>query len=308
MNLSQRGMMLMRRPLSMKVGLLARTALISLLALCLSASWLWAGTNEGRLSLDVGVDFTTDYYFRGIIQETDDSIIQPYTEIGLNLYEGAKGSGLNSISGTLGIWNSFHGGGTTGGDAVGTTDPKFWYESDLYAGLAIGFADRLELGVTYTLYTSPNGTFNDVGEWAISLSFDDSELLGTLALAPSLTLAFEVDGTAFGPNQGTYLELGIEPSVTLVENPQVSVGVSVPLTLGLSLDDYYEDENGNDDGFGFFNAGVAVNLGLGVIPASFGKLSVTVAGHFLFLGDNLETANNGDAFKAIGSVGVSLSY
>lgn len=292
-------------PRPMHIGLLARTALISLLALCLSAPWLWAETNAGRLSLDVGVDFATDYYFRGIIQETDDSIIQPYAEIGLNLYEGA--AALHSITGTLGIWNSFHG-GASGADGSGTTDPKFWYESDLYAGVAFGFADRFELGFSYILYTSPNGSFNDVGEWDISLSFDDSELLGALALAPSLTLAFEVDGTAFGPDEGTYLELGIEPGATLLERSQVSVGVSVPLTLGLSLDDYYEDDDGDDEGFGFFDAGIAMALGFNGMPKSFGELSVTVAGHFLFLGDHLEAANNGDAFKAIGSIGVSLSY
>jgi hypothetical protein len=298
-------MMLMRH--SIKVSRLTRTTLISLLALCFHAPWLWAQTNQGRISLDVGVDFTTDYYFRGIIQETDDSIIQPYAEIGFKLYEGPAGSGLDSISGTLGIWNSFHG-GDTGADGSGTTDPKFWYESDLYAGIAVGFAKRFELGLTYTLYTSPNGSFNDVGEWSIGLSFDDSDLLGPFSLSPSATLAFEVDGSAFGPDKGTYLQLGVEPGATLLENPQVSVGVSVPLTLGLSLDDYYEDANGNDDGFGYFDAGVAVNLGFGGIPKSFGELSVTVAGHFLFLGDNLEEANNGDGFKAIGSIGVSLSY
>ena len=297
--------MLMRR--TMKIARFARTLSISLLVFCLSTTGLWAATNEGRISLDVGVDFATDYYFRGIIQETDDSIIQPYAEIGLNLYEGASGSGLNSISGTLGIWNSFHG-GNSGADGSGTTDPKFWYESDLYAGLAVGFADRFEFGVAYTLYTSPNGSFNDVGEWSISLGFDDSELFGPISFAPSLALAFEVDGTAFGPNEGVYLELGVEPSMTLVENSQVSVGLAVPLTFGFSLDDYYEDGNGNDDGFGYFDAGVAVSLGFGGIPESFGELSVTVAGHLLFLGDNLEAANNGDDFKAIGSVGLSLSY
>jgi hypothetical protein len=96
--------------------------------------------------------------------------------------------------------------------------------------------------------------------------------------------------------------------LSLVENDQVSVGVSVPLTLGLSLSDYYEFGTGNDDMFGYFDAGVAVNVGLGLIPEDFGSLSLTLAGHFLFLGDNLETANNGDSFKAIGTIGVSLSY
>ena len=291
----------------MTLQLLARTALLSLLAIGLSASWLWAGTNEGKVSLDVGVDFTTDYYFRGIIQETEDSIIQPYAEIGLKLYEGE--GALNSISGTLGIWNSFHGGGATGADADTTTDPKFWYESDLYAGLAVGFADLFELGFSYILYTSPNGTFTDVGEFDISLSFDDSTWLGPFALSPSATLAFEVDGQADGgADEGIYLELGIEPGFSLVENDQVSVEVSVPLTLGLSLSDYYEFGTGSDDTFGYFDAGVAINVGLGLVPEDFGSLSLTVAGHFLFLGDNLETANNGDFFKAIGAIGVSLSY
>jgi hypothetical protein len=189
----------------MPLPLLVRTALLSLLATVSAASWLWAGTNEGRVSLDVGVDFTTDYYFRGIIQETEDSIIQPHAEIGLKLYEGE--GGLNSISATLGIWNSFHG-GPTGADGEATTDPKFWYESDLYAGLAVGFADGFELGLSYIVYTSPNGLFNDVGELDISLSFDDSKLLGPFALSPSVTLAFEVDGQADGgSDEGIYLQL-----------------------------------------------------------------------------------------------------
>jgi hypothetical protein len=118
-----------------------------------------------------------------------------------------------------------------------------------------------------------------------------------------------VDGQADGgSDKGIYLQLGVEPGLSLVENDQVSVGVSVPLTLGLSLSDYYEFGTGNDDTFGYFDAGVAVNVGLGLIPEDFGSLSLTLAGHFLFLGDNLETANNGDSFKAIGTIGVSLSY
>jgi hypothetical protein len=291
----------------MKTSLLTRTTLISLFVLCCNAPGLWAQTNQGRISLDLGVDFTTDYYFRGIKQATDGSIIQPSAEIGFKFYEGAPGSGLDSLKGTLGIWNSFHG-GDTGADGAETTDPKFWYESDLYAGVAVGFAKRFELGLTYTLYTSPNNSFNDVGEWSISLGFDDSDLLGAFSLSPSMLLAFEVDGSAFGPDKGTYLQLGIEPGATVFENPQVSVGVSVPLTLGLSLDDYYEDASGNDDTFGYFDTGIAVSLGFGGIPKSFGELSVTVAGHFLFLGDTLEDANNGDSFKPIGTIGVSLSY
>ena len=36
-----------------------------------------AKPNTGRVSLSAGIDWTTDYYFRGILQEDDDYIFQP---------------------------------------------------------------------------------------------------------------------------------------------------------------------------------------------------------------------------------------
>ena len=36
--------------------------------------------NRGKVSLGTGIGFSTDYYFRGIIQETDGFIAQPYLE------------------------------------------------------------------------------------------------------------------------------------------------------------------------------------------------------------------------------------
>ncbi len=44
------------------------------------------------------------------------------------------------------------------------------------------------------------------------------------------------------------------------------------------------------------------------IPADYGSWEVFARGDFLFLGDNLETANDGDSFEAIGTIGISLAY
>jgi len=41
--------------------------------------------NKGLVSLSVGSDFTTAYFFRGILQERDGFIWQPYGEIGFSL-------------------------------------------------------------------------------------------------------------------------------------------------------------------------------------------------------------------------------
>jgi hypothetical protein len=281
------------------------TTLLTLAGCFLGTSVVWAGNNEGRISLSAGVDFATDYYFRGIIQETEDFIAQPFADATISLYEG--GQGINSLSTTLGIWNSFHG-GPTGGSGP-TTDPQIWYEADLYGSVALGFLEVFELAAIYTAYTSPNGSFATTHELAWKLSFDDSDLLGAFALSPYVLVAVEVDGGAdAGPHKGVYLEFGIEPGVTLIESETYPIDVSFPLTVGLSASDYYEFPAGQDETFGYFDGGIVVNIPLAFIPADFGTWNFSAAGHFLVLGDSLERANNGDSFKAIGIFGLSLAY
>ena len=60
-------------------------AAASLMALALSAP-AHAGPNSGKLSLTAGADITTAYFFRGILQERNGFIMQPYAELNLNLH------------------------------------------------------------------------------------------------------------------------------------------------------------------------------------------------------------------------------
>jgi len=270
--------------------------------LLLSTSVVRAGENKGRISLSAGADFSHAYYFRGILQTNKSFVAQPYGDVTFNLYEGENG--LNSVGATLGFWNSFHSRNT-----VDVSDPTAWYEVDLYGGFTFGLFDSLETGVTYTAYISPNNAFSTVQEISFSFSFDDSELLGDFALSPSLLLAAEVKGQADGgSNKGVYLQLGVEPGLTLIESENYPVSLSFPLTLGLSISDYYQNSTGDDDTFGYFDLGVNVSVPLSFIPADYGSWEVFVRGDFLFLGDNLEAVNDGDAFEAIGTIGISLAY
>ena len=50
------------------------------------------GPNAGRLSISAGVDWTSAYFFRGIKQETEDLILQPYGELGVKLVDQAGAS------------------------------------------------------------------------------------------------------------------------------------------------------------------------------------------------------------------------
>jgi hypothetical protein len=264
-----------------------------------------AGPNTGKISLRAGVDFTTAYMFRGILQEDEDFIAQPFGEITITLHEGSEA--LNSVTTTLGIWNSFHS-GPTGGDGP-TDDPKSWYELDFYGGVNFTFLEKFQAGVIYTAYISPNDSFGTVNEIALRFAFDDKDLLGAFALSPSILIAFEIDGQADGgAHEGIYLQIGIQPGLTLIESEEYPVTLSFPVTVGLSLDDYYEFGTGDDDTFGYLSLGAVFGMPLAFIPASFGSWEIHAGVQFFFLGDNLEAVNDGDSFKALGVIGLSVTY
>jgi hypothetical protein len=61
-------------------------------------------TNRGNISLSGGLDVPTAYYFRGILQEDEDFIAQPYVDATFSLHKNDKG--FNSLSASLGMWNS----------------------------------------------------------------------------------------------------------------------------------------------------------------------------------------------------------
>ncbi|MCY4598760.1 MAG: hypothetical protein OXF27_02430 [Acidobacteria bacterium] len=273
----------------MRAGRIARVLLAIVAALALTAGTASA-QNEGRVSVSAGIDFSSSYYFRGIVQETSGFIAQPYLEAGMSLFEGENGS----VSLAAGTWSSLHSVGDAGFDGA----PESFYETDFYAGLGFGFANGFGADVTYTAYMSPRGSWGTVKELAIGLSHDD-------VIAPYITVAFEIDGSAAGDNEGTYLELGIEPSLPLDDAP---VGVSFPVAIGLSPSDYY-DPDGVNEAFGFFSVGAMLGVPISGIPAEFGSWEFTAGVQLLFFGDVLKTINGSDdGVEPIGIFGLSLGY
>ena len=274
---------------TMRAGRIARVLLAIVAALALTVGTASA-QNEGRVSVSAGIDFSTSYYFRGIVQTTEGFIAQPYLEAGMSLFEGENGS----VSLAAGTWNSLH-----SDSAAGFTGaPEIFYETDFYAGLGFGFANGFGADVTYTAYMSPRGSWGTVKELAIGLSHDD-------VIAPYITVAFEIDGSAAGDNEGTYLELGIEPSLPLDDAP---VGVSFPVAIGLSPSDYY-DPDGVNEAFGFFSVGAMLGVPISGIPAEFGSWEFTAGVQLLFFGDVLKTINGSDdGVEPIGIFGLSLGY
>jgi hypothetical protein len=263
--------------------------------------------NTGRVSLSLGADWASAYYFRGIAGvQNGGSNVQPYAEIGFKLLENQ--GALSSLVFSPGIWNNFQYGEE--GRLVEPSDPRFWFESDLYLKLSATWWEVLTTGVTYTYYTSPNDSFPTYADFGLSLSLNDAKWLGAFALNPSLLFAFETKGEALvsaDGDKGIYMGLGLAPGYTFFEDPSVSFNVSVPMTFGFSVKDYYT-VNGEDDTFGYFSGGPLFTVGLKFIPASFGNWILKAGVQFLVLNTNLKAVNTGDSFVPVGSVGVSMTY
>jgi len=269
-----------------------------------------AEPNTGRISLDFGIDFTTNYFFRGVLQEDQGFITQPWIEFGINLYEGE--GAVSSVDWYAGNWNSFHDEQT--GQPAGSPGPASWYEADLYTGVGVTLYEDFSLGLDYIAYTSPNDAFSTIQELDLHFGYDDSGLweemgVENFALSPSATLAFELDNSVIAGDEGVFLSLGVGPSFEIISSEKTPVTLSVPLTLGLGVDDYFvEGDGSSNDTFGFFDAGLDLSMPLTFVDPEFGSWEVGAGVHFLFLGDNNETINNGDDFEAIGTLSLSMSY
>jgi len=267
-----------------------------------------AEAEASPFSFSMGVDSVTQYFFRGILQEDDGFIAQPWAEMGVNLY---SGDGLvNSIDWSIGTWHSLHE-QHTGTDSNG---PAAWYESDVYTGLSFGLAQKWSFAVTYTWYNSPNSAFDDVQDIALTLGYDDSKMWSSLSEAipgfagfvPYVTVVFETDRAADGAHEGVYVEFGIEPGLTPLPNSGLEdLSISFPVTVGLSADEYYESPtNGGDESFGYVEAGI--NFTYPIAPG----WELSAGPYFLFLGNTAESFNDGEdnGFEVIGKFGISISF
>ena len=184
----------------------------------------------------------------------------------------------------------------TGSSGSDRPDTVAFYESDLYAGVTLGFG-AISLTPMFTAYTSPNDVFTTVKE----ISFKVAHASKT---APYALVAFEIGGDSSGQadggsEKGTYLELGIGPSWAIADGKAT---VAVPVKLGFSLKDYYE-LSGEDQKFGYVVGGV-----LFTVPFAGGKANFHGGVDVYGLGEATKAANDGDGGQVIGSVGVGFTF
>ena len=243
------------------------------------------------LTVTGGLDFTNQYNFRGIRQNTEGVSIWPYIDFGIGAYTGE--GALKTVTLNLGMWNALH----------SQLDDNKWYEADYYATLGFGFS-KAALAFNYTSYTSPADLFAHVKEAQIKLSVDDSSALGKGALKPYVLVAFELTDDAqadAGAAKGTYVELGVAPGYA-----GSRASLAIPIKVGLSAGDYYEFGTGTDSKFGYFSIGGLVTVPIG------SKANIHGGLEFQTFGDNLKAYNgfgdDGDGPATIASIGIGFAF
>ena len=248
--------------------------------------------NSGALTFTGGLDAPSVFVFRGIVQEAEPKLtLSPYGDIGLALKSGdgtLKRVGLN-----VGVWSSLQ----TGSSGSNGFTEHLHYRQNFYATLSFGLAKGLSVGTTYTAYTSPNLMFDTVKEASLTVAQSGR-------FKPYALVAFELGehGADSGVNKGTYVELGVGPSLSLGR-----ATLTIPVKVGLSGKDYYE-RNGVDQAFGYVEGGAVVTLPLAFVSPSFGAWNIHGGVSVLSLGDTTKAFNAGENSKVVGQIGVGLKY
>ena len=272
-------------------------------AMLLAAPRAFAGPNSGSVSFSMGMDFTTAYFFRGILQERDGFIWQPYGEVNVPLYVD-EGGDLSKFGFFIGTWNSVQSEKTL----ASGSGPSNWYESDIYAGFKFSLWDTVEFKPYYYLYTYPNGAFNSVQELDVAASLNDAKWLDKFALNPSVLMAWEFDNTTLGTKEGTYAEVNIRPAVTVYEDETYPVSLALPMTVGMSVSDYYESPSGRDQGFGYYKGGLIASVPLGFMPEEYGSWAISAGPSVYVFNSNLKNYNKGNNPWVVGTVSLTFAY
>lgn len=248
------------------------------------------------LSVEGALTTTNAYVSSGYVEENKGWILQPELTLYLHLpvLEDRDDWTLTPYAGT---WNSIH-------EEKSPDEPEHWYESDVYVGaeLAIG---SWGIDLSYNHCLAPGDAFANLQELAVTVSYDDTEAgLLPVPLLPFLTLLRELDET-----RASLLELGVAPTLPVTLG-SLEIELSLPLTLGLSLDDYYQDAVGDEQTLGHVSSGLSAAVPLAFLsqwaPGQW-ELRAAVTYHFL-AAQSAQDSNDGGDDRWVGSLGLAFEF
>lgn len=257
------------------------------------------------IDVDLGVTWTTDYYFRGVPVENQGLIFQPEATVTFNVFETEVMDGeMLSISPYLSTWMSLHDSSSVQTSAL--------FEVDYVVGLDIGLPYGFGLDLNYTWYTYPGSDDAVEEEFIATLGYDLTDVLAGVTGFDGLEFGIYYQ-LAIGTNGNTpiYSEIGFNAAYELDAIEDMPVTLGLDFALGMSYKSFYiADNDGRHQNFGFASVTLHASTPLTFIPAEFGEWSVTAGVSFNFLNDNFTNAAIAptEDFKAIGFMTVGVSF
>lgn len=257
--------------------------------------------NTGMIHLGAGLRIDTADYFRGAFDDVperlNEIVIGPDVSLTVELLRERNGF-LRDLSLTLGSQNGL-------ADQVQPTDSlnEWWYESNNFAGLAARLPADWVVGLTYTIYTSPNDVSPTFQEAAVAARYTGT-ILG-VSLSPQLKIAVPLDRRDAAFQTGFYTELALTPAIKPL-GPAVTV--AFPLTVGAGFDEYYGPGNSASV---HGTAGVTVSVPLTVVPSAYGRWSFSLGGQLIVRDDDirrLSTFDGGDSVILFGRAALGVTY
>ena len=254
---------------------------------------------NGAVHVGVTIDFMNQYMFRGVRQNSTGIAMWPAVDVGVNVHSGDGTLKAVRVGGAF--LSSLHTGDTGRRGPTG----KLWYESRVSASMGLRFSGGAALDTTYAVFTSPSEMFTTVKEVSVRASIAGLPALG-VSLDPYVLMAFEIDAAPGegqldgGLHAGKYLELGIAPRFAAGR-----VALSVPVTTGLSVGDYYELAM-DDRTFGFVTIGGVASVPLRRRAEAGWHLRGGV--HYHALGAATKAFNGGDRSAVVASIGLGAGW
>jgi len=260
--------------------------------------------------LGIGDKYVTP---RGMIVRQNGVTFQPLLLVFLNAY---RGEGfINSLTLIGGVWNDFGTSGVSEHAPFGSDPKTGWTETDPIAGIAIGFAKRFKLEITYTAFVEYILDIPTSHHLETRLSFDDTDYLGGFALHPYFSywqelwqkstdaqVPFAVLGpsprSGAHPNPGSsfYFDIGIKPGYTFKSLGDLKL--EAPCRVLLADDRFYGEyyKSSSTISVGLFELGLKATLPLKFMPKGAGHWNVALGFRYMnFVNDNLEQLNTFNA-------------
>jgi hypothetical protein len=244
------------------------------------------GGAGSRISGDLGITWTSNYAgpgARGFNLVDEGWILQPYLDLYLDVY---KGDGfVNKVTLALGMWADVQE-NTTG--ATNTGGVSRWYEYDITAGVNFSLANHFTVGLTYFEITSPSDTFDNARPLYLTVSYDDTELMGAFALHPTFQYQYQLpaEGSTGMQGESSYFFFGIQPGIQVVKDGMFPTRISFPMSVGLGDNKFY-----NGSTFGFFAAGVQADVALKFLAEDYGNWTWSFNATYWHVGDSLAERN-----------------